>query len=167
LILVIAALLGASLLWGTQAAVATTPSPSAGAADAQAVFQVINKERAAHGLRALNWNTRLVTAAHAHNLLMAKLNKLSHQLPGEPSLGTRVTNAGYAWRAVGENIGYSLDWSRAGVLAIQAMMYDEVPPNDAHRRNILSSAFRAVGVDVLMDARHHKVWLTEVFAQPR
>jgi uncharacterized protein YkwD len=158
-------LVGASI--APTSAAAAVPSPSTAAADAQAVYRAINRERAAHGLRALNWNSRLVLAAHAHNLLMAKLNTLSHQLPGELSLGARITAAGYLWRAIGENIGETADWSQAGILALHRVMYEEIAPNDPHRRNILSTAFRGVGVDVVMDGRHHKAWLTEVFAQPR
>jgi uncharacterized protein YkwD len=147
-------------------AAAATPSPATAAADAKAVFSLINKERAAHGERALRWNTALASVAHRHDLLMAKYNQLSHRLPGEPSFGAEVTAAGYHWRSVGENVGYNTDWSLNGVLTLERMMYNERPPNDDHRLNILNRAFRAVGVDVYMDAKHHKAWLTEVFAQP-
>jgi uncharacterized protein YkwD len=141
------------------------PSAATAAADAQAVFRAINRERAAHSLPALHWNTRLTAAAHVHNVLMAKLDVMSHQLPGELALGDRVRAVGYVWRAVGENIGRTPDWSRSGILGVHRMMYREVPPNDPHRRNILGR-YRGVGVDVVMDARHHTAWLTEVFAAP-
>jgi uncharacterized protein YkwD len=134
--------------------------------DAQSVFRTINRERAVHALPALHWNSLLTSAAHAHNLLMARYDTLSHQLSGERTLGNRVTAVGYAWRALGENVGQTSDCSLAGVLNVERMMYREVAPNDAHRRNILSRAFRAVGVDVVMDTKHHKAWLTEVFAAP-
>ena len=42
-------------------------------------------------------------------------------------------------------------------------MYNEVPPNDGHRVNILSHTFRQVGIDVYYDARHHKLWFTQDF----
>src|SRR4051812_7595303 len=87
-------------------AAATTPSAATAAYDAQQILLLINSERRAGGLPALTWNTRLVSAAHAHNLRMAKANVLSHQLPGEASLGSRITTAGYKWRAIGENAGY-------------------------------------------------------------
>jgi uncharacterized protein YkwD len=150
----------------TDSAAAATPSPATAAADAQAVYQLINRERAANFVRTLNWNSHLALAAHDHNLLMAKYDMLSHQLPGEKPLGARVTATGYAWRAVAENIGETPDWSLDGILALHRMMYREAPPNDPHRRNILNPVFRGVGVDVYMDGRHHVAWLTEVFAQP-
>jgi len=43
-------------------------------------------------------------------------------------------------------------------------MMAEKPPDDGHRRNILSTSYALIGVDVLIDA-HHGIWLTEDFAQ--
>jgi uncharacterized protein YkwD len=133
---------------------------------ANAVLAKLNAERAAHGLKALTMNTHLVSSAHTHNLAIAKANQLSHQLSGEAGLGARITAAGYHWTAVGENIAYNSNRSQAGVLALQAAMYGEQPPNDGHRRNILSSAFVHVGVDVIDDAVHHRVWLVTDFGRP-
>jgi uncharacterized protein YkwD len=133
---------------------------------ANAVLAKLNAERAAHGLKALTMNTHLVSSAHAHNLAIAKANQLSHQLSGEAGLGARITAAGYHWTTVGENVAYNSDRSQAGVLALQAAMYGEQPPNDGHRRNILSSSFVHAGVDVIDDAVHHRVWLVTDFGRP-
>jgi uncharacterized protein YkwD len=150
----------------TTVASAATPSAATAAADAQQVLSLLNTERRAYGLPALRWNTRLVSAAHAHNLRMAKANVLSHQLPGEASIGSRFTTAGYRWRAAGENVGYTTDWTLTGILSVHRRMYQEVAPNDGHRRNILSRTFRDVGIDIVMDATHHKAWITEDFGAP-
>lgn len=148
------------------AAAATPPSAATAAYDAQKVFALINTERHAHGLVALRWNARLTTVAHSHNLLMAKYNTLSHQLPGELSFGARITASGYKWSAVGENCAWTSNWSLAGILAMHTTMYDEVAPNDWHRRNILSKTMRDVGVDIVMDGLHQRAWITEEFAAP-
>ncbi len=145
----------------TMASADTTPSPATAAADAKSVFTLLNAERSSHGLPALRWNTNLVSAAHGHNLRMAKANVLSHQLPGELSLGPRLSAAGYHWRAAGENCGLTTNWSLAGIEAVQRAMYAEVAPNDGHRRAILSTTYRDIGIDIVMDAAHHKAWLTE------
>jgi uncharacterized protein YkwD len=42
-------------------------------------------------------------------------------------------------------------------------MYNETPPNDGHRLNILNTHYRNVGVDVYFDKVHHKLWLTTDF----
>jgi uncharacterized protein YkwD len=132
-----------------------------------AVLDQLNAERAAHGLKPLKRNKKLDGAAHKHNLAMAKKNTMSHQVKGEKPLGKRVTAAKYKWSTCGENIAWNSDRSEAGVLLLETMMYEEVPPNDGHRRNILSTRFTEVGVDVIEDKTHRKVWLTTDFGRPR
>jgi len=133
---------------------------------ATAVFTQLNGERAQNGLKALRWSDKLTYSAHRHNLAMAQQNTLSHQLPGEASLGDRVT-VFYAWSACGENIAWNSNRSQAGALALETSMYSETPPNDGHRRNILSTSFVDVGVDVIDDSTHGRVWLTTDFGRPR
>lgn len=133
---------------------------------ARAVFTQLNAERAQNGLKALRWSDKLYYSAHRHDLAMAQQNTLSHQLPGEASLGDRVS-VFYAWSACGENIGWNSDRSQAGALALETSMYGETPPNDGHRRNILSTSFVDVGVDVIDDSVHGKIWLTTDFGKPR
>ena len=132
---------------------------------ATAVFTQLNAERAAHGLKALRWSDKLFYSAHRHGLAMAQQNTLSHQLPGEASLGDRVS-VFYSWSACGENIAWSSNRSQAGALALETLMYNEVPPNDGHRRNILSTTFTDVGVDVIDDSAHGRIWLTTDFGRP-
>lgn len=133
---------------------------------AQAMLGLLNQERRAHGRRPLTMNWRLRLSAHRHNLRMARANVMSHQLPGEAFFATRITDAGYHWRAAGENIGWNSSLTSAGILALEKEMYHEVPPNDGHRVNILSRTFRQVGIDVYFDARHHKLWFTQDFGTP-
>lgn len=161
-----AVLAGCALAAASPAVADTVPGAATAAADATHVFNRLNAERSWHLLAPLHRSTRLNAAAHAHNLKMAKYNTMSHQLPGEAGLGARITATGYSWSTAGENIGVSGDWSLAAILLIQKRMYEEVAPNNGHRLNILSRAFRDVGIDVYMDAAHHKAWLTEVFAAP-
>jgi uncharacterized protein YkwD len=96
---------------------------------------------------------------------MQKDNLLSHQLPGEPWLGQREINAGYYWSTCGENVAWNSDISLAGVKSLQSMMYNEKAPYDGHRVNILYPYFANVGVDVLIDTTHQKVWLTVDFGR--
>jgi len=128
------------------------------------VFGLINHDRAAKGLPPYMWSNALAGGARLHNLRMVANGQLSHQTPGEPDLGTRITNDGIQWSAVGENIGQaSYPDPQQGVLAIHQGMMAEQPPNDGHRQNILSTSFKLVGIDVLIDSKN-QVWLTEDFA---
>lgn len=130
---------------------------------AQIVFQAINASRAASGLGALQWSAALAAGAHKHNLRMSAADQLSHQLSGEPAIGTRITDDGVRWTWCGENIGYTSTLSSSGALWLHQMMMAEKPPNDGHRQNILSTNFTMVGVDILIDS-HQLLWLTEDFA---
>ncbi len=130
---------------------------------AQTVFQAINTDRAAAGLPALVWSNSLMSGAHAHSLLMSADGHLAHQLPGEPAIGTRISQDGVKWTWCGENIGETSDTSASGALKLHQMMMAEQPPNDGHRQNILSANFTLVGIAVVIDSSH-QLWLTEDFA---
>jgi uncharacterized protein YkwD len=154
----------------TNTTTTTTSKSSSGYATnsawANAVLAELNAERANHGLRALKMNSKLSSAAHSHNLAIAKAGSLSHQLSGEASLGSRVSAAGYSWSAVAENVAYSTSRTKGGVLAMQRMMYNEKPPDDGHRQNILNNTYVDVGIDVINDSVHDKVWLVTDFGKP-
>jgi len=133
---------------------------------ANAVFNQINAARAQAGLAALQWSNMLVNSAHKHNLAMIAANQLSHQLPNEPELGTRISQAGVNWTLAAENIGESSDYLDPpdAATSLDQAMLDEKPPDDGHRQNILSNA-NIIGIDVLVDTQNQKVWLTEDFAR--
>lgn len=129
-----------------------------------AVFQALNRHRAAAGLRALQWSNALTYGAHKHNLAMASANTLAHLLPGEPGLATRVKRDCINCRWAGENIGVIADRSLGGALSLDRIMINERAPGETgHRQNILSPYADAVGVDVLVT--NGKLWLTEDFAR--
>ncbi len=130
---------------------------------AQAVFQAINASRASAGLPPLEWSGSLVSSAHAHSALMSADNDLAHQLPGEPAIGSRISQDGVQWTWCGENIGVTSNTSESGALELHQAMMAEQPPNDGHRQNILSTNFTLVGVAIVIDASH-QLWLTEDFA---
>ena len=132
---------------------------------AQAVFQAINQSRAANGLPPLTWSTALANSARQHNLAMQAANTLSHQLPGEAGLGDRERQQGVNWSWAAENIGETSDTTVNGALALHQAMMSEQPPNDGHRQNILTTDGNLVGVAILIDQQHGKLWLTEDFAQ--
>lgn len=125
----------------------------------------INRERAAHRLRPLRWNVQLGLSARRHDVAMSLANTMSHQLPGEAYFAKRITAAGYKWTWAGENIAWNSRMDTTGVIQLERMMYNERPPYDGHRRNILSSHFTDVGMDVYLDRKHHKVWLTTDFGR--
>jgi uncharacterized protein YkwD len=130
-----------------------------------AILRLLNKERALQGMRPLYMAPALRLSARRHNMTMARFDEMSHQLPGEADFAARISNAGYRWSYAGENIGWNSDMTQSGVALLERLMFNEKPPDDGHRVNILSTHFRNIGVDVYMDAAHKKVWLTTDFGR--
>ncbi len=132
---------------------------------AEQLFAQINADRAANGLPAYSWSDQLVNSAYKHDQRMNQPDcGMSHQCPGEPELGTRISDEGVSWMACGENVGYASGYGNRwqAVLAIHQGMMNEQPPNDGHRRNLLSQSFHRVGVAIYIAG--DTVWLTEDFA---
>jgi uncharacterized protein YkwD len=148
---------------------ASQPSGTASSAAAAQVLTVINQARAQQGLPALAISSGLNTSSAAHTSVMAGDCGLSHQCPGEPPLGTRISNAGVQWTSAGENIGeggpVANDTSAITQMAVNLTqsMLNEKPPDDGHRMNILSSSFRFIGITVFIDAKG-TVWMTQDFS---
>lgn len=135
---------------------------------AQRLFKQINQDRAANTLPPLAWEPRLERSARQHDLVMVTGCGLMHQCPNEPDLGTRISKQGVQWQTVGENIGEAGPVSSNDVVwnmvsMIHQGMMAEKPPDDGHRRNLLSKDFHRIGISIYIDA-HHTLWLTEDFA---
>jgi uncharacterized protein YkwD len=133
------------------------------------VLALINRARSSAGLAPLTISTGLDSSASAHNATMAGGCGLSHQCSGEPDLGARETAAGVHWTAAGENIGEggpvaaSTSAIAKMAVALTQDMLNEKPPDDGHRRNILSSSFTHIGIAVFRDSSG-TVWLTQDFS---
>lgn len=145
-----------------------TVSKSGGSVVSQLLSQ-INHLRAQHGLAPYTLLSGLNASAHKHNLKMMDGCGLQHQCPGEASLGDRISAEGVHWTSCGENIGWSgphSDTTSAIISAAEDLtiaMYNEKPPDDGHRVNLLSTSFHHIGIDVVRDSSG-KIWLTQDFS---
>jgi uncharacterized protein YkwD len=142
------------------------PQPGVSAA-AQAVLDQVNAWRAEAGLRPYVMLPGLIASAHKHNLTMAAGCGLSHQCPGEAPFGDRIHAQGVQWSSAGENCGVGGAANNTAAITAAAKgldqsMFDEQPPDDGHRQNLLSSSFTHIGIDVIRDSKG-KVWLTQDF----
>ena len=118
------------------------------------VFHSVNRARAAANLPALTWDTSLAAAARQHAALMAKLQTLAHELPGEEKLAVRATRAGARFGAVAENIARSASAEDAH----QSWM-----SSPGHRANILNPQHTAMGAGVVVAGEN--VFAVEDFSQ--
>lgn len=125
-------------------------------ADEKKLLELTNAERKKEGVAPLKANLKLFAAARAHSENMAKQDKLAHELDTTPP--ERVKEAGYAFRAFGENIAAG---QRTAADAVAAWM--DSPP---HRKNLLSEDFEEVGLAVAATKDGKRYW-TQVFGSPR
>ncbi len=117
----------------------TARSPQITAQEGQ-LFNALNRERAAQGLPILQWDDALASAARQHASRMAQFNLMSHQLPGEPELGTRAGEAGARFSVIAENVAVGPD---------PATIHSAWMRSPGHRANILSTELSAVGIAVV------------------
>jgi uncharacterized protein YkwD len=143
------------------------PAPATGDSVTTAVLGHINAARARAGLRAYTFSTSLSTASALHTKRMIGGCGMQHQCPGESGIGDRFSAQGVRWTAAGENIGFGSSGSSTSAIIRTAngltdSMLAETPPNDGHRRNLLSSTFRRIGLSVARDSGG-RVWMTQDF----
>ncbi|MEV4639114.1 CAP domain-containing protein [Actinoplanes sp. NPDC049548] len=131
------------------------------------VLAHINAARSREGLAAYTLNGSLSKASALHNDLMIDGCGLSHQCSGEGGIGDRFSAQGVDWRSAGENIGFgSAGGSDAQIVeaanGLTDSMLAEVPPEDGHRKNLLSKDFKRIGLSVVRDSKG-VVWMTQDF----
>jgi uncharacterized protein YkwD len=120
------------------------PSLPAGPADwSNYILVRINQVRAENGLNALTIVPELNYAAQAHAEDCAQRGWGSHVGSDGAVLKTRLERAGYVGRNQGENWVQALNAERAF-----DWWYGEIPPNDPHRRNILSPYYTEIGIGI-------------------
>lgn len=109
----------------------------------------------------LTWNCTLEAAAEAHSRDMAENDYFSHTGPDGVGIQQRVSNRGYVWRAVGENIA-------AGQSTIAAVVEGWLD-SPGHCSNIMNDAFTEMGMAKAKPDDSGSTYIsywTQVLAQP-
>lgn len=149
----------------TPVATATaTPVPTnADMAAEDAALGMINQSRQQYGLPPLTMYEPLRQVARNHAKDMATRNYFSHTTPEGLKPWDRITAAGITWRYVAENIGWGQGYRTPtdSVRANHTSMMAETPPNDGHRKNILSSQARRVGIGVFTTSSGKTYYVTD------
>ncbi len=113
-----------------------------------ATLCLVNRERAAHGERALRANPRLARAAQTHSASMAFGDYFEHVGPRGMTPLARMRAVGYISSSrvayeVGENIAWGTLWLASPRAIVAAWM-----ASPGHRANILDPRFRETGIGV-------------------
>ena len=140
---------------------APAPLPAGVTAWPAEVFRLINAVRAEHGLPPYAYNETLMLAAQLHGQDCLQRGYCNHTGSDGSNVKTRVLRAGYDGSGWAECIVYSyspqeaVDW-----------WMDEVPPNDAHRRTLLSTWVTEIGIAVIPTNQGHYYFIAD-FGRPQ
>lgn len=118
----------------------TTPpgTPPGTPPEIDRVIELTNNFRAQNGLSPLEFDAQLASAAQTHTENMAFQDFFSHTGADGSDVGDRVTNTGYNYSTVGENIG-------AGYQTPEAVIQGWIE-SPGHRENMLNPNFQEIGV---------------------
>jgi uncharacterized protein YkwD len=133
------------------ATASATPSEVAKRTVVRATLCTLNAERARHGLPRLRLNKKLSAAARRHARDMVRRDYFAHDSLGGGSFVDRIRRSGYLRGASRWSVGENLAWGsheRSTPRAITAMWMNSA----GHRANILSPAFREVGIGLALGA---------------
>ncbi|MDX9721584.1 MAG: CAP domain-containing protein [Myxococcota bacterium] len=129
--------------------------------DAEAlVFELVNRERLALGLEALQWDEALAQVARGHAQEMRDRNFFAHTSPFSGGLSQRLASAGYAARYSAENL------ARNGSIYDA---HDSLMRSVGHRANILSAMPSHLGVGVVRGEAENgeqSYYITQNFSRP-
>lgn len=135
---------------------ARTTAVGSTAAYRDQITKLINARRVKIGCQPLVANYYLFNAAYKHNNRMMAANKLSHQLPGESSLGVRVSAAGYkGWTLLAENLAYGATTASG----TYTLWMNSAP----HRVNIQNCKYKDLGLAV--GFKNGRPWVTADFGR--
>lgn len=128
------------------------------------ILRISNLERAKLNLNALVVSTTLANVAREHSADMQVRDYFEHDTPEGCSSSCRVSNAGYKWQMVGENIymmsGWRVSPTRAAEMVVNGWM-----TSPGHRENLLKNGYTESGVGIVIEG--NALYATALYAKPR
>jgi uncharacterized protein YkwD len=114
------------------------------------MFSLVNSERRKMGLLELVWSDELAAVARSHAEDMWRRKYFSHYSPEGDDVGDRLNRANIYYTFAGENLALAptLLTAHSGLMN-----------SDGHRRNILESQFRKIGIGVIDNEIYGKMFV--------
>jgi uncharacterized protein YkwD len=120
------------------------------------LFASVNQARRARGLAPLRWDDRLAAAARLHAEVMAQRGSAQHGFTGEPTLTTRVKQAGAHFSWLSENVTQGPS---------PRFIHSQFMNSPPHRANILDRDMDSIGVGAV--ERGGQLFAVEDLSQAR
>jgi uncharacterized protein YkwD len=105
--------------------------------DEELMLSLVNQVRQDNGTSNLTWCPALVRSSLAHSQDMSAQNYFEHDSPDGGTIGDRAIDAGYRYRAVGENIAF-------GQRTVRQVMEAWID-SPGHFENLISPAYEHFG----------------------
>ena len=141
--------------------VAVVPPPADVAQWPYEVVRIMNEVRAAHGLPPLAYNETLAQAAQIQANDCSARSSCSHTGSDGSTIKDRVLRVGYAPASWAEC--WAIRPTPQGAIDI---WMDEVPPNDPHRRTLLTTWLTEIGIGVAPGPWDYTYFIA-VFGRPK
>jgi uncharacterized protein YkwD len=109
------------------------------------VLDLLNAQRAGHGLRPLRRSAPLDRAAAFQSHDMVRHRYFAHERHGGPSLVRRVRRTGYLRGAHRWVVGENIEWASGAFASPDSLVAGWMARHD-HRKNILDRRFRNIGI---------------------
>lgn len=118
--------------------------------DEQAMLSLVNRERAARGIKQLKPNLQLTKIARLKARDMIAKGYFSHTSPTYGSPFAMLRQFGVSYRTAGENL--------AGAPTV-TMAHENLMNSSGHRRNILNESFSEVGIGIVNGGPYGKMFV--------
>ncbi len=130
------------------------------------VVAYTNDFRREQGRPPLAVNARLTNAARSFAGHLARTDQFSHTADGkQPS--QRVSEHGYDWSAVAENIGWAFHSGGFDSEQLARQLVEGWKNSPGHRRNLLDPDVTEIGVGVAYGRRSGRYYGAQEFGRPR
>ena len=145
----------------TKAPAATLPASTGDyttisvAAQEQKLLNLLNQDRAAHGLPALALDSELSRIARIKSNDMHANHYFAHTSPTYGNAAAMLSHFGYAYQGVGENIAHHANVEKAEAAFMSS---------SGHRQNILGSQWTKVGIGICID-QNGFIYATQLFVR--
>jgi uncharacterized protein YkwD len=123
-------------IFGLTLGLASAAQAASLTAKEQSVMGVVNDVRAAHDLRPLQVDAKLVRAARQHSRTLIRTDVFTHG-----AMGTRLVRSGARGPLFGENLAWALGRRATARAIVRSWL-----ASPAHRANLLRPGWRRIGI---------------------